>query len=117
MGGLVIDTFLFFFVKGTLRFFWYITSRSWERIPAIIVHSAVMDHSYLGCPEVMVSYQIGSNSRLLQGTAKIPFLAHEDARSYAKRFSEKLPVTVRLDPHDPQHTLLFIRDQKFAPLS
>jgi hypothetical protein len=111
MGGLLIDTFLCFFVKGILRLFWYITSHNWKRIPATIVHASVLDHLYFGCPETVVSYKTDSNNSL-QGITKIPFLASEDARNYAKRFSDGLAVTVRLDPHNPQHSLLFIRDQK-----
>ena len=108
--GLTLWTFLF---KSAVRVFYYFQSSKWERTTALVTGQIVQDPMW-SCPSVKLHYRFDSNGRLTKSWDVIPALSMIEARNNAASFRHNLPVTIRVDPKDPQKTRFFEHDQKRA---
>jgi len=108
MAGLVIDIFLVFLFKCVVRSVHFFGSSDWKRSTAFVKNWAVLDPIW-GCPSVKVRYVLEGSS--IESQDEIPFLFRGSARQYAERFSHTFPVTVRINPKNPDERRFFDEDQ------
>lgn len=111
MGGLVLDIVLAYLFKSLVRAFRFIKSMRWDRKTGSLIDFMVLD-PFMGCPSVMVHYKVISNDRSKEGRNEIPFCFRRSAKQYAPKLSSNLPVTVRVNPNNPEEMQFFAFDQK-----
>ena len=111
MGGLVIDIVLAFLFKSFVRAFHFVKSLRWQRSPASVLKSTVLD-PFLGCPSVRVHYQVVSTENSQQGWDEVPFCFRGSARRYAQSFSRNEVVTVRVNPDNSREMYFFPDDHR-----
>jgi len=109
---MTLDTPLTFLVKSAMRVFYYFQSTRWERTTAFVTGQVVLDPIWWGCPSVKLHYRFDSNGRSTKGWDVIPALSYLEARNYAESFRHNHPVTIRVNPKNPQDTYFFQRDHK-----
>jgi hypothetical protein len=107
----VLDIVLTFSVKIAVRVFYYLQSARWEHTTAFVTGQVVLDPIW-GCPSVKLHYRFDSNGHPTKGSDVIPALSRPEGRNYAESFPHNHPVTIRVDPKNPQETHFFERDQK-----
>ncbi len=110
MGGLVLDIFLAYLIKGSVRVFYFFNSSNWERITATITSRTVL-HPDWGCSSVKVYYEFLANGLSINAWDEIPLLMHWHAKTYAESLSPGLKPIIRLNPKNPQVTRFFEWDQ------
>jgi hypothetical protein len=95
-----------------MRAFYYFQSTKWERTIGFVKGQVVLDPIW-GCPSVKLHYRFDSkNGHPTKGWDVIPALSLLEARNYAASFPHDHPVTIRVNPKNPQKTQFFERDQK-----
>lgn len=107
MGGLVIDIYVAFAIKGLIRLFWMIRTISWRRLQANVLRSS-RDSDW--CPVVTVSYEFHGSSGTESGETVIPFLFTQTADRYARALTAGRPIMLRVAPEDSSETIFFPRD-------
>lgn len=107
----VLDIVLTYPFKSAVRVFHYFQSSKWERTRALVTGGIVLD-PFLGCPSVKLHYKFDSNGRSTKSWDVIPFTHRLPARAYAESFPHNHPVTIRVNPKNPQKTRFFEHDQK-----
>ena len=105
------DTLLVFLVKSAVRAFHYFQSSKWEHTTAFVTGQVVQDPIW-GYPSVKLHYRFDSNGHSTKGWDVIPALSLLEARNNAESFRHNLPVTIRVNPKNPQETHFFEHDQK-----
>jgi len=105
------DRVLMYLIKSAVRAFLYFISSNWERTRALVTGHIVLD-PFLGCPSVKLHYKFDSNGGSIKGWDVIPALSPLPAKSYAENFLHNHPVTIRVNPKNPQNTRFFELDQK-----
>ncbi len=110
MGSLVLDIFLVFFFKVSIRILHYVESIRWVRCKASFTNWIVIDPGW-GCPSVRVHYELIFNESPFSGLDEAPFLTHWRAKTYAQSLSRDLHPIIRLNPKNPQQTRFFELDQ------
>ncbi|SRR5216683_2760875 len=111
MGGFVLDIVIAFLFKSLVRAFRFIKSMRWDRKTASVTDCIVLD-PFMGCPSVKVHYEVVSNDRSKEGRNEIPFFFDYSAKQYAQRFSNNPPVTVRVNPNNPEEMQFFDFDRE-----
>jgi hypothetical protein len=106
------DDLLAFLIKSAVRAFRYFKSSTWERKAAVVTGKIVQDPIWWGYPSVKLHYRFDSNGLSTKGWDVIPALSLLEARNNAESFRHNLPVTIRVNPKNPQETHFFERDQK-----
>ncbi|HEX4310906.1 MAG TPA: DUF3592 domain-containing protein [Acidobacteriaceae bacterium] len=109
MGGLVIDIYVAFIVKSTIRFFWLIRSSKWPRLQATIVR-ATRESDW--CPILTLSYDFVGTLGSDGDSAEIPFLFSQTADQCAKRFPSGRRITIRVDPESERRTIVSLHDEQ-----
>jgi len=107
MGGLVIDIYVAFILKGIVRIFWMVRTMSWRRLQATILSSSRESD---WCPIVEVSYKFSGKADFEIGETTIPFLFTQTADRCAKALSAGRTITIRIAQDDSCQTIFFLRD-------
>ena len=105
------DRVLMYLIKSAVRALHYFIGSNWERATAFVTGHIVQD-PFLGCPSVKLHYKFDSNGRSVKGWDVIPFTNLLPARAYAESLPHNYPVTIRVNPKNPQKTRFFEQDQK-----
>jgi hypothetical protein len=113
IGWLVIDVYLAYLFKITIRALRYFESLKWERSRAVLTDWSVIN-PVLGCPSVKLLYNFGP-ADLTAGSEEVPFFMHWHAKTYAESLSRGLHPIVRVNPKNPRETRFFEMDQKSQP--
>jgi hypothetical protein len=107
MGGLVIDIYVAFAIKGLIRLFGMIRTTSWRRLQAKVLRSS-RDSDW--CPIVTVSYEFNGSAGVETGETVIPFLFTQTADRYARALATGRSITIRVAKDDSYETVFFPRD-------
>src|ERR1700675_3795982 len=100
------DRVLMYLIKSAVRAFHNFISFNWERTRALITGHIVLD-PFLGFPSVKLHYRFDSNGRPTKNWDVVPFPNLLPARAYAESFPHNHPVTIRVNPKNPQKTHFF----------
>jgi hypothetical protein len=111
VGGLVIDVFVAYLYKSSIHIFEFVESIRWNRATASIVESSVRDPG-IGCPSVIIRYQIDEEPNPQVTEQEIPFLSTWDANPFAKKFSANRRVLIRIHPESSTRRHFYAFDQK-----
>jgi hypothetical protein len=110
MGWLVLDIFLVYVFKCTIRVFYFFESLGWKRTVAKVTGRAVLNPGW-GCSSVRLHYRFDSNGHSIKSQDEIPFCMLWHSKTYAESFTHNLPRTIRVKPKNPQNTRFFEWDQ------
>ena len=110
MGGLYFFEFLICTLRTVLRVFFYCESLTWERTRALVTGRAVKESYWY--PSVQLHYKFDHLGVSMKGCDVHPFIGVRSAKDWASTFPHNFPVTVRVNPRNPQKTRFFEVDQK-----
>lgn len=111
MGGLVIDIYLVYLYRASIRLFHFFQSLRWDCVVASLTDWRVIDPTF-GGPSLKVYYEFTMNGHLITGQDEFSFFMPLQTMSYAKSLSRGLPSIVRMNPNNPHETRYFDHDQK-----
>lgn len=114
-GALVIDVIVIFLWKQAVRICQGITSSKWDRKTAKILEVSASPATTPGCPVVKISYRFFIQEQAYECTSAVPFLFVGSAKQYAQALRSRDGVVVRVDPRNPERSLLFHGDQYAEP--
>ncbi len=98
--------------RTLLRVFFYCKSLTWERTDALVTGVEVNDSSWY--PSARLHYKFHRHGVPMKGGDLHPFVLAGYAEDWASTFPHDFPVTIRVDPNDPQKTHFFEIDQRGA---
>ncbi len=111
MGFGVFDIVLMYSLRSALRVFYYVQSLTWERVRALVIGQGVQKPLW-GCPYVILHYKLDSAGGPSKGSDVHPFIGEPQAKAWAESFPQDFPVTIRVNPKNPEETRFFEWDQK-----
>ena len=114
MGGLVIDVLIAYMIKLIIRLGRVWRSRSWRPVTAKIVASRFEDNWVFNCPTVHIAYIYQIDGQTYNGTDSTPFLFSSNGRIDAECFKRGGTATVRVDPREPERSVLRRGDQRVS---
>ncbi len=112
MGGLVIDIVIAFLIKSALRLRRAWGSGKWQRVKAKV------DSSWLGggwvwnCPTTEVAYTYEFAGQTYSAIDSNPFLIESSAKVELERFKPGEHAVVRVNPMQPQRSVIEWADQQ-----
>ena len=111
MGGLVIDVVIAFLIKYALRLRRAWGSRKWQRVEARVDSSCLAGGWVWNCPttEIAYTYQFADQTYSVIDTN--PFLSEGSAKADVETFTPGKYVVVRVDPLQPQRSVIEWADQ------
>ncbi|HEV7675485.1 MAG TPA: hypothetical protein VGQ12_13225 [Candidatus Angelobacter sp.] len=110
--GLIIDVVIAYSIKLTLRFGRAWGSSSWKLLRAKIASSEFDDNWVWNCPTVHIVYTYEIDGQTYSETDSKPFFFSRLGKEDAERFKPGETAVVRVDPHQPQKSILRRVDQK-----
>jgi hypothetical protein len=111
MGWLVLDIFVVYLFKSSVRVVHFFGSLKWERSGASLIGWDIVDPGW-GCPSVRLHYTFSSQGIPTAGSDEIPFQMRWHAKTYSESLSRDLRPIIRVNPKDPRETRFFESDQK-----
>ena len=111
MGGLFIDVLIAYVIKVIIRLGRVWRSRSWRPVTAKIVASRFDDNWVWNCPTIHIVYIYQIDGQTYNGTDSKPFLFSSNGEIDAECFKPGETATVRVDPHEPEKSILRRADQ------
>ena len=111
MGWYFVE-FLICTLRTVLRVFFYCRSLPWERTRALVTGQALNDPYWYS--SVQLHYTFDHRGVPMKGCDTHPFMSSASAKDWASTFPHNFPVTIRVNPRDPQKTRFFEVDQKGA---
>ena len=118
MGGLVIDIIVEYLFRAIRLMLERHVARSnnWPIAEAIVV-SAVKDPPGMGCDRTRVKYAYKYEGTKYQSTETRPFMGWNSAQQYADWIQSGSILYVRLNPNNPERTVVLDEDQVDVPVS
>ena len=110
--GLIIDVVIAYLIKLTLRFGRAWGSGSWKLLSAKIDSSRFDDNWVWNCPTVHIAYIYELGGETYSGEDSRPFFFSRFGEEDAERFKPGETAVVRVDPHQPQRSILRRVDQR-----
>lgn len=111
MGGLVLDVVIAYFVKLILRLRRAWGSSKWILTKARVDSSCVGGGWVWNCPTAEVAYTYEFDGQTYGAIDSTPFLSSTSAKERAERFKPEKMAMVRVNPLQPQRSLLKLTDQ------
>ena len=112
--GLVIDVLIAYVIKLIIRLGRLSRSRSWRPVTAKIIASRFEDNWVWNCPTVHIVYTYQIDGEPYSGTDSKPFLFSSIGEIDAGCFKRGETATVRVDPREPERSVLRRGDQQFS---
>jgi len=112
--GLIADVLIAYVIKLIIRLGRLWRSNSWRPVTAKIVASRFEDNWVFNCPTVHIVYTYQIDEEPYSGTDSKPFLFSNFGENDAQRFKPGETATVRVDPHEPERSVLRRADQAIS---
>lgn len=109
--GLIADVLIAYVIKLIIRLGRLWQSRSWRSVTGKIVASRFEDEWVFNCPTVHIVYTYQVDGEPYSGTDSKPFFFSRLGEEDAERFKPGETAVVRVDPHEPQRSVLRRADQ------
>jgi hypothetical protein len=106
MVGLFIDVFIAYLVKWTLRLVRAKGSGGWKSVAARLDSSRLDDSWVWNCPTVHIACSYEFEGRSHAATDSKPFLSGTFAKEYLERLKVRETVLVRVNPQQPERSVL-----------
>jgi hypothetical protein len=111
VGGLVIDIVIAFVIKSALRLRRAWGCGKWQRVKARINSSSLAGGWIWDCPTTEIAYTYEFSGETFTVIDTNPFLFESSAKVEAERFSPGKNAVVRVNPLQPQRSVLKWTDQ------
>lgn len=108
--GFFIDVYVEYLVRVIVRFFQRWNARSW-RILTAEVTAASYRTGGIGCAVADVGYMYEIDDQVYTGINSAPFIFDSSARDYAKHYSPKSNLMIRVKPESPLCSVVQDNDQ------
>lgn len=112
MGGLIIDVLIAYLIKRIARFVRLWGSGNWTLVTANIISSSFNDNWVWNCPTVHITYTYQFNGQTYSGEDSKPFFFSRIGEIDAEQFKRGDKALVRVDPDQPQKSVLRRSDQR-----
>ena len=112
MGGLVIDVLIAFLIKSALRLRRAWGSGKWQRVEAKVDSSYLAGGWVWNCPTTEVAYTYTFAGQTYSAIDTNPFLSEGSANVELERFRPGKHAVVRVNPMQPQRSVLVWADQQ-----
>ena len=111
MGGLVIDVLIAFLIKSALRLGRAWGSGKWQCVEAIVDSSHLAGGWVWNCPTTEVAYTYTFAGQTYSAIDCNPFLSESSANVELERFTPGKHAVVRVNPMQPQRSVIKWADQ------
>jgi hypothetical protein len=111
LGGLVIDIFIAFLIKSVLRLRRAWGGGKWQRVKAKVDSSCLAGGWVWNCPTTEVGYTYEFAGQTYSAIDCNPFLSESSARVELESFKPGKHAVVRVDPTQPQRSVINWADQ------
>ena len=112
MGGLVIDVVIAYLIKSTLRFCHFWGSRNWKSVPAKIDSSWVDGGFVWNCYEADIALTYKFEGQTYSTIDRKPYFLQNSAKLRVERYRAGETATIRVNPVQPQESVLRQADQQ-----
>lgn len=112
MGGLVIDIVIAYVIKSALRLRRGWGSGKWERVNAKVRSSLLGGGWVWNCPTRDVAYTYEFAGQTYSAIDSKPFLIENSAKVEIERFKPREPAVVRVNPMQPERSVIRWVDQQ-----
>ncbi len=112
MGGLVIDIVIAYVIKFVLRLRRAWGSGKWERVKARIISSELGGGYVWNCPTTEIAYTYKFAGQKYSAIDSNPYLIKSSAQVEAERFKPGDTAIVRVNPREPQRSVMKWVDQQ-----
>jgi len=110
MGGFVLDIFVLYLIRVSIRFWRRRGTSSWMLQQANIENISRSLATW-GCPLAEVTYVFKVGDETYSGSDEIPFIWRSSAEAYVHRHPKGSTLVVRVKPGDPETSVLNVGDQ------
>ncbi len=105
MAGLFIDIVIEWIVRMVANTIRRMRSRSWPVVTATVTSSRCEQAGY-GCHVADINFDYSFATEDFSGLHKEPFLVHDLAKDYVRRFPADCETPVRVNPANPSKSFL-----------
>lgn len=114
MGGLIIDVVIAYIIRLVVRFARTLRSGKWPTIEARIDSALVGGGWVWNCPTADIAYTYAFGGQTYSSIESIPYMFESVAKTTVDRFQAGEAVKVRVNPSDPQQSILKQSEQPSA---
>ena len=114
MPGLVLDIIVEYLVRIGIRFIRACPVRVWPTKQAEIMSAGYRPGGF-GCAVADLSYKYSFSGKLYVGTNANPFMWTSSAKDYSGHYSRGDKVVVRVNPKNPESSVMLEQDQWALP--
>ena len=111
LGGLVIDILIAFVIKSALRLRRAWGSGKWQRVKARVDSSCLAGGWVWNCPTTEIAYTYEIAGQTYSVIDSNPFLSESSAKVEVERFRPGKYAVVRVNPMQPQRSVIKWADQ------
>jgi hypothetical protein len=104
MGGTGLIRFIEFFFRVAIKFARRIGTSDWPVFNAIVI-SSKLDQAFSGCDLVIIHYKYRNADKRFEGTYKQPFMFHNYAEAYLRRYPGGSEFPVIVSPKHPSYSI------------
>jgi|ERR1051326_1736145 hypothetical protein len=109
---LILDVLIAYVIKRIAWLYRMIQSEKWTPVAAKIVSSRLENEWIANCPTVYVAYIYRHDGQIYSHQDSKPFLFPRLAQEDAERFERGRTAIVRMNPQQPQRSVLRREDQR-----
>jgi hypothetical protein len=109
--GLIIDVLIAYIIKQVVRLHRTWGSSGWKRVEAKINSSVLGGGWVWNCPTVEIAYTYGFDGQTYRGLDRKPYFFDGPAEVRVTRFKPGETAIVRVNPQQPQTSVLVHDDQ------
>jgi hypothetical protein len=110
MGGIFVDVFVSYVYRSVSRRFRARNGATWPSLVAEVKSSTSFRGGF-GCAAAMIVYTYVIDEHTFAGANEVPFISPSSAETYASNFPAGSNVIVRIDPQDPNKSIMRDTDQ------